>query len=52
MYSPHSSPAAGEVTSAHVHPGTQAGRFLEQATGLNTFLPEVNLNLGLSAVLV
>lgn len=43
-YSPRSSPAAGEVTSAQAHLRTQAGRSLEQATGLNTLLPEVNLN--------
>lgn len=30
--------------SAQAHLRTQAGRSLEQATGLNTLLPEVNLN--------
>lgn len=43
-WSPHSSPAAGGITSAHRHPRTQAGTSLEQATGLSTLLPEVNLN--------
>lgn len=44
VYSLYSSPSAGGFTSAHMHPRTQAGRSLEQASGLNTLLPEVNLN--------